>query len=590
MNCKKFRLEEKYKSTFTSFKRNFWSFIKYQIVAKVLVTIVLIPIFKELFKLILKSKGLSILLNGVILKFVLSPQGFISAILITIFATLVLLIEYGGIIIISYEASSNKHPSTLFNVLKLSIKRFKNLLGFGGLTILTYVVIIFPWLDMGYHTSLLTSLQIPNFIRAYINNNQFLYVTMKIGTVIVFILSIGFIFSMEIIMLENKSALQAMKKSFHLVKNNFKLVIKSFVITIVLMIVVSLGIFGSIAISFPMISLDNSVTNILINGVVLFLGLFLYLISFLIIPYIIHHFTCLYLSVNSSPIDLSIKTKVTKLSIIDKVFNNKKAIKILITLSFCVVLVITKYILADLASTHYHVEVTAHRGSSIEAPENTLSAIGKAIENKADFVEIDVQETKDGVVVVYHDKSLKRITGSNKKLYNTNYDEIKQLDAGSWFGKEFKGEKIPTLKEVIDYSRGKISLNIELKQRGKGRDLVKKVVEIINNKKIVDSCVVTSLDYDLLKQVERLNSNIKTGYIMFVAIGDINSIKDVDFYSIEESYLDENFVLKAHLINRDVHVWTVNETEKMKEFIEMGVDNIITDYDKQLVKVLKAYN
>ncbi|GMQ58127.1 glycerophosphodiester phosphodiesterase [Vallitalea sediminicola] len=589
MIYKKHTLNKKYKNIFDSFRKYFWSFIKYQIAAKILVAIVLIPIFKELFKLILKSKGLNILLNGVILKFLLSPQGFLSAVLIIIFATLVLLIEYGGLVIISYEASIDKQPSSLFNVFKISMKRFKNLIGFGGFLILIYVIIIFPWLDMGYHTSLLTSLKIPTFVKAYINRNQFLYMTMKIGTVILFFFSISWIFSMEIIMLENKSALQAMKKSFRLVMNNFKMIIKHLSITVVLMIIFSVGIFGSIAISFPILSYNNSITNIVINGLIIFLGVVLYVASFLMIPYVIHHFTYLYIIINDCPLEVFPSSKRLKPSLIDRIFSNRKIVKLMMVLSFVIVLVLTKYILADFENTHYKVGVTAHRGSSKEAPENTLAAIKKAINNKADFVEIDVQVTKDGKVVLFHDENLKRITGLDKDLYNVNYDEIKKLDAGSWFGENFEGERIPTLQEVINYSKDKIRLNIELKQRGKKKGLVKKVVDIINKNNIVKSCVVTSLDYSLLQKVELLNNDIRTGYIMFFAIGDINSIKDVDFYSIEESYVDENFVLKAHLMNRDVHVWTVNDSEKMKEFIEMGVDNIITDYDEVLINMLKNY-
>ena len=581
---------KRYNKIFKGFKKNFWIFIKYQIVAKLLVSIVLFPIFKELFKLILESKGLNMLLNGIILKFFLSPQGFLSIILIIIFATLVLLIEYGGLIVISYESYSNKPSSSLFNILKLSIKRFKNLIGFGGLIILLYTIIIFPWLDMGYHTSLLTSLKIPNFIQEYIKNNNVLYTVMKTVTILILPFSIGWIFSIEIIMLENKSAIKAVKKSFHMVKNNIKLVVINLLITIISIVIVTLGLYSSIAMSFPMFSLTNSFTNILVNGAILFLGFIIYFVSFLIIPYVLHHFTYLYLSINNTPIDLSMKTRTKKPTIVDKIFNNKKIIRSLIVLSFILVMIITKFILDDLDNTHYNVKVTAHRGSSIEAPENTIAAIDKAIENKTDFVEIDVQETKDGIIVVYHDKNLKRITGLNETIYNLYYDEIKNIDVGSWFSDDFAGERIPTLQEVIDYSRGKISLNIELKPVREDKDFVKKVVDIINRNNLVDSCVITSLDYDVLKEVEKLNSKIKTGYIMFIVIGDINFLQDVDFYSVEESYIDENFVLKAHLINREVHVWTVNETEKMKEFIEMGVDNIITDYDEELVKIIKNYN
>ena len=95
------------------------------------------------------------------------------------------------------------------------------------------------------------------------------------------------------------------------------------------------------------------------------------------------------------------------------------------------------------------VEVTAHRGSSSSAPENTLSAIRQAIADQADYAEIDVQETLDGVIVVLHDSDLMRVTGKKLNIWETTFAKARKLDAGSWFSPEFAGEKIPTLEEAI---------------------------------------------------------------------------------------------------------------------------------------------
>jgi glycerophosphoryl diester phosphodiesterase len=105
------------------------------------------------------------------------------------------------------------------------------------------------------------------------------------------------------------------------------------------------------------------------------------------------------------------------------------------------------------------VEVTAHRGSSLRAPENTLSAIEAAIDDGADYSEIDVQETADGEVVVLHDEDLMRIAGVDRKIWEVSYAELRDLDAGSWFAPEFAGERVPTLQEAIDVARGRIKLN-----------------------------------------------------------------------------------------------------------------------------------
>lgn len=125
----------------------------------------------------------------------------------------------------------------------------------------------------------------------------------------------------------------------------------------------------------------------------------------------------------------------------------------------------------------------AHRGSSYEAPENTMLAFKNAVKATADYIELDVHETKDGEIVVIHDDNLKRTTGVNKKVYNMTYDEIKDLDAGSYFGdeEEFKKCRIPTLEEVMSYTKGKIKLNIEIKLSAYEPDLVEGVAALIEN-------------------------------------------------------------------------------------------------------------
>ena len=111
-------------------------------------------------------------------------------------------------------------------------------------------------------------------------------------------------------------------------------------------------------------------------------------------------------------------------------------------------------------------QITAHRGSSLAAPENTLSAVQAAIDDLADSVEIDVQLSRDGVVVLGHDASLKRVAGVNRPISALNWDELQKLDVGAWFSGDFAGERIPALEEVLELCKGKINLTIELKNVG----------------------------------------------------------------------------------------------------------------------------
>src|SRR5262249_52464607 len=119
--------------------------------------------------------------------------------------------------------------------------------------------------------------------------------------------------------------------------------------------------------------------------------------------------------------------------------------------------------LSRYAAAGSRVLVTAHRGNAHAAPENTLAAIRKAIESGADYAEVDVQRTADGVVVLLHDRDLKRVAGDSRRLDTLTHAEVRKLDVGSWFDPSFAGERVPTLAEVIELAGGRMKLNIELK-------------------------------------------------------------------------------------------------------------------------------
>ena len=224
--------------------------------------------------------------------------------------------------------------------------------------------------------------------------------------------------------------------------------------------------------------------------------------------------------------------------------------------------------------------ITAHRGSSGNAPENTLAALSQAIDDMADFAEIDVQETKDGVVILMHDTSLRRTARSRARVGDVTYAQLLDMEVGSWFSPHFAGERIPTLEEALKLCKGKINLNIELKvgkSSAVNEDLIQKVLELIDTYDMEDQCMISCTDQGMLARVRQQNANIKTGYILSFAYGMFYQVDYIDFYSMKSSFVNESTVRTLHSLGKEVHAWTVNsrsETERMKQ---LGVDNIITD-------------
>jgi len=231
--------------------------------------------------------------------------------------------------------------------------------------------------------------------------------------------------------------------------------------------------------------------------------------------------------------------------------------------------------------------VSGHRGASGLAPENTTVAILKAAEYNVDLTELDVQETKDGRIILLHDDDLKRTTNDSGVIWEKNWADLQSVDAGSWKGAEFSGEPIPLLTTIIDTVRGKIKLNIEIKINNHQEKIEQRVVNIIEKKDFIDQCVVTSFNRATVEKVKDLNPKIKVGLIFGkMPKEDIFNTR-WELLSVRHKLVTKEFVEKAHQANKEVHVWTVDDPKLMKKLISLGVDCIITNRPDILQDVLK---
>lgn len=241
--------------------------------------------------------------------------------------------------------------------------------------------------------------------------------------------------------------------------------------------------------------------------------------------------------------------------------------------------------LTQTESTKPWVQITAHRGHARAAPENTLSAIRKAIDSGADYAEIDVQLTADGQVVLLHDRDFMRVSGDRRRLADLTLAEVEQLDVGSWFSPEFAGERVPNLAEVMELARGRIKLNIELKYYAPDAGLAQAVAAEVAHQHFTHDALVTSFDYAALHTIRQQNPQQRVGIIVAHSIGDLGRL-EVDAISVRADHLSPTMLHAAHLLQREVHVWTVNDPAAMSRWIWEGVDNLITS-DPDLAVVVR---
>ena len=236
----------------------------------------------------------------------------------------------------------------------------------------------------------------------------------------------------------------------------------------------------------------------------------------------------------------------------------------------------------------HKIYITSHRGNSSVAPENTVAAIKAAKKERADASEIDVQLTTDGHVVVIHDFDLSRLAGDPRDVIDLSLAEIKELEVGSWFSSEFDGEKIPTLNEVIEESGNEIMLNIELKPTNDEAELSKAVVDVLDEYNYREQVVISSLNKKALLEIKKLSPEMNVGFIIPLALGSFDFDEDIDFYSVEMSFVTKSLVEKLKNQDKELHVWTVNSEEDLKKMQRLQVDNIITDNPILAKKVLST--
>ena len=239
-------------------------------------------------------------------------------------------------------------------------------------------------------------------------------------------------------------------------------------------------------------------------------------------------------------------------------------------------------------------KIFAHRGASGYAPENTLIAIKQAIEMKVDGIEIDIQLTRDGRIVLMHDWKVDRTTTGRGYVYELDYNYIKSLDAGQWFTKDFIGEVVPTLEEVLDILPQDMILNIEIKDTARHHSKIEeKLLEVL--KKYPDkfeNIIVSSFHHDKIKKLQELEPKLKLALLTnseFIEIEKYLSTNELSSYSYhpEINHVSKEDIEKLYAKGIKIFVWTVNKEEDLNYLVELGVDGVISDYPDIMKELIR---
>lgn len=252
--------------------------------------------------------------------------------------------------------------------------------------------------------------------------------------------------------------------------------------------------------------------------------------------------------------------------------------------ALCVAAAALTYVRWHGASVGVDVLISAHRAAGFMAPENTLTAIERGISTGADFVEIDVQSTRDGTIVVFHDVDLMRLAGDPRRIQDLSDRALAEIDIGSGFGPEFAGERVPTLAQCLERSRGRIGVQVELKYFGYDPRLAEECVRLVRDRGMEGQVALMSLHPRGVRQLRELAPDIPVGYLSILSAGDLARV-DADFVGVPFSRATPAFMRAARRRGLPVHVWGVNRTDRMITAIERGAACLITDVPDLAVRL-----
>ena len=231
--------------------------------------------------------------------------------------------------------------------------------------------------------------------------------------------------------------------------------------------------------------------------------------------------------------------------------------------------------------------IYAHRGASAYAPENTKIAFEKAIELKANGIELDLQKTKDGKIVIFHDNSIDKKSNGLGKIEEYTYQELLKLDFGSWFDDKYENEKIVLFEDFArDYLNKDLTFAIELKVLG----IEKETLDIINKYKAHNNIYITSFIYEALENVRKIDSNIKLSWLIEDSISKDNIEKILKINGTQ-------ICPKANLVSKEdieiannnglgVRLWGINDEEIMKKVYKLNIEGMTVNFPDKLIELL----
>jgi glycerophosphoryl diester phosphodiesterase len=556
------------------------------VVYKIIAFVLLTPLVSLTLKLFLASKGASVLADQDILFFVLSPMGLMALVVVGAVSLAVLTLEQACLMAIGFAETRELHVRTIdalwfgarrsWPVVRLAFRIFVRALlialPFLAVSGLIYLLLLAEH-DINYYLAR----QPPVFLVAA----GVVAVLLTVMAILIIRRLLSWAFSLPLLLFEDAGPARSLTTSVERTKGHKRVVATTLFAwgaAATLLSALPVTVVGTVGRWTVPRFAGSMVMLVIVMGAFLLLWGLLNLIVTLINAAMFALLTVrLYDSFGSSP-----EAQLSSAAITEKLAaGHRRRITVRRALAALIVAAAlagaTGLLFVGSVKPEDDVVVIAHRGAAGSAPENTLASVALAVEQGADLVEIDVQESADGEVVVVHDSDLMRVGGAAIKIWEATSDELQEVDVGSWYGPEFSGERVPNLEQVLEICRGRSRVVIELKYYGHNQRLEKRVAEIVDRAGMEDHIILMSLASDIVTSMKATRPDWTVGLLTAKAVGNLTR-SNADFLAVHVGIANHRFVRRAHAAGKEVYVWTVNDKLNMSRMMSRGVDGIITDH------------
>jgi len=528
-------------------------------------------------------------LNGDLFRVVLSMNGLLLLAAAAFAGGLLLFLEIGTVIVIAQQRLFGRR-APVSGAFAAAVRAVPRLLGLGLIFWLFVLFVFSPWIDTPLFKTIFENLNVPiAFVYFLYETNVWFFLYLALLAVSVYVLFRG-VFAFHFILIEGQTTTRAIRGSFRLTRKRQVRLIA--LLGILNAAAAAVGALVIAAVSALVRWLEPPfIRFILSEWYVPAAALLTEVFSMLAGPFNIVFLTRLFYVLRRAeggpppgpPVPAPIPFLARLEARLEAYFRTRSfrhGAVLLLAVYAAAALSFHQSGSRSLVYLDWDTKVIAHRGSVFAAPENTLPAIRHAIEEGADAVEVDVQLTRDGVVVLHHDYTLERLAGVPLSVHELSYSELAALELyGGVVG--VPTARIATLKEALQEVKGKLPIVIEIKPYGNKLELARRTVELIRAEDMAGEVYVQSFDPEVLAAVRAEMPELRIGQILFAAIGDVSGL-DVDVYTISQTMLSDRFLRRAHERNREVWVWTVNIERNMREVLKYDVDGVITDFPAKL--------